>query len=99
MTRAEFDAWIEEHYEQLIAVARRRVRTGYEDVAHTAIARMLASPELAVRPVSMAWPWAVGAVRSVAANARRSADRQKEALRTEKIIRHAGALHIQEDLK
>ncbi len=43
MTRAEFDAWIEENYEKLRAFSRARFRQYGDDALQSAIARVIAS--------------------------------------------------------
>lgn len=82
MTRDEFETWIEQHYKQLGAVAKRRVRQDYEDVLQRAVLAMLSRPELAKRTPATIWPWAVEVVRESAKDARVSVQRQK-ALRGE----------------
>ncbi len=95
MTRAEFDVWIEQHYEELLKVACRRVDpTVAEDLLQTAVLGMLQSEVLARvdQPGEIgAWPWAVAFVTQAIANKARGRERQKEALRTQKIIHRAGA--------
>lgn len=86
MTRAEFDAWIEQHYTELLGVARRRVRRDAEDVVQQAVAGMLASLELQRRPVVMAWPWAVLLVRRVASDRRRKGSRHAKKTQTSGVL-------------
>ena len=101
MTREEFDTWIENHYGELIAVARRR---GYRDArgtVHAAIAGMLASPSLAGvqlhRPEGQAvmavWPWAVNFLRGTAQHAHRGASRDRARMAEAKNIALAGSFH------
>jgi DNA-directed RNA polymerase specialized sigma24 family protein len=87
MTRAEFEKWIDRHYEELVAVAflrtrRDGARRGHDsgqaearDAVQSAVARALDSPTLAVLEPAKAWPWMVDAVRSVVEHARRGAKR------------------------
>ncbi|OFX04181.1 MAG: hypothetical protein A3E78_02495 [Alphaproteobacteria bacterium RIFCSPHIGHO2_12_FULL_63_12] len=71
MTRQEFDRWIEQHYTELLGVARRRVNRDAEDVLQTAVVSMLTN--LAVKPEQMGvWPWAVACVRRAAGHYRES---------------------------
>jgi len=77
MTKTEFDAWIEQHYEELMKVAYVKTR-GYDpaEVLQTAIVGMLNSPALGTTPLALAWPWAVGMVRGMAGTSLRSARRR-----------------------
>ena len=75
MTRPEFDAWVEQHYADLLAVAVRRTDCEPEDIVQAAVAGMLASPALPKigHDGEMgAWPWAVSWVRGTLSNRRRA---------------------------
>lgn len=75
MTRAEFDNWIEQHYGELLAVAKRR--GGSEDTVQSAVLRVLSTQSYSRIVGSSAWTWMVGAVRSVAADQRDSSTSQQ----------------------
>ena len=96
MTRAEFDVWIEQHYTDLLKVARRRTNSDDDalDAVQTGIAAMLGSPQLERITPSLAWPQAVKFVTGAAYNDRVSAAR-KSALKREakNISRTAAGFH------
>ncbi len=94
MTRNEFDAWIEEHYRDLLKVARLRVSSDSkaEDVVQNAVAGMLDSAELERREASAIWPWAAGFVRGAASHALRAERREAEALDKAALRNDAGSL-------
>lgn len=90
MTRAEFDVWIEQHYTQLLAVARRRTNTDEDaaDAVHAAVAQTLASGRCG--EIQHPWTWMVNAVRGKAKDGRRSEDRRTELHREVKNVSRAG---------
>ncbi len=75
MTRPEFDTWIEQHYTDMLKVARRRVNDAEQarDAVQHAIASALESGGYARREAI--WPWMVLKVRDGAKLQRRSAAR------------------------
>jgi len=75
MERADFDRWIEEHYNELLAVARRRLynRGDAQDVVQTAIITVLPH----VPKLRSPWTFVVNAVRGAAAHSRDSLGRQR----------------------
>lgn len=81
MTRDDFSKWIEEHYHELLAVARRRTERLdlARDVVQDAVARALGSPTLGDLPTEAAWPWMADAVRSTVEHARRGERRASRA--------------------
>jgi DNA-directed RNA polymerase specialized sigma24 family protein len=81
VTRAEFDAWITEHYGELFAVARRRTNNDADaaDAVQNAVLRTLANGKLA--GVRRPWTWMVNALRSTTEHLRRGGDRTDAALR------------------
>jgi hypothetical protein len=87
MTMAEFETWVEQHYGELLAVAKTLVKRDPEDVLHTAVLGMWNSPDLDLRVrlhttaeersaglVSI-WPWAKNRVRGAASHAHTSTRR------------------------
>jgi len=82
MTRQEFETWIEAHYDDLLKVARRiqRNRDDADDVLHSAVEGMLASPALESQTARNPWSWATGFVRGSAAHLQRSQERAESAL-------------------
>ena len=91
MTRPEFDAWVEQHYGELLAVAVRRTDCEPEDIVQAAVAGMLASRVLKrIRldnkdldpTVLSVWPWAVYRIRSALSN-RRQAGRRRARVKKE----------------
>lgn len=86
MTRGEFDVWIEQHYGELLAVAKERVKWDAEDALQSAVAGMLASSTFADTPIALAWPWAVAFIRYNARNMRVSEQRRRGFIRDAKII-------------
>ena len=93
MTREEFDVWIEQHYGELLAVAKRRTNSDDDamDVLHSAIAGALAN-ETYVN-VQAPWTFFVNAVRGYA-DAKRKSDNSNKRLRSEvKIIHRASFSH------
>lgn len=95
MDRAAFDLWLEEHYPQLVRVARRRVNTddAAEDAVQTAVATLLASPTFQSSPPEFVWPRAVKAVTRAAWVLRRTATRLAAHRQAEKVLVRAGGLH------
>ena len=74
MTRGEFETWLTGHYGDLLAVARRLVRTDAEDVVQQTVAMVLANQDLS--KVRAPWTWFLNSLRGVAGNNRRSATRK-----------------------
>jgi hypothetical protein len=72
VSRAEFDVWIEQHYTELLKVARKRTNSDDEarDALQGAITSMLASTPFMAAPIEYAWPRAVKFVTSAARNDR-----------------------------
>lgn len=70
MERAEFDRWIEAHYAELVAVARRLTNT-LED-AQDAVQAGVATALPHVPKIRAPWTFMVNAVRGAAANCRQS---------------------------
>lgn len=94
MTRQEFDGWIEQHYTELLAVAKRRDQKDPEDVLQQAVAGMLASealPRIGAPGEMGAWPWAVGFVRGAATHNRRAITRRNTLKAETKKIHRAGS--------
>lgn len=95
MDSIEFESWIEEHYGELLAVARNRVNGTNgeaEDVLHSAVMGMVVSPELVKRTTGRMWPWAVEVVRAHAAVSRRGSERRQALKGEAKIVALAGLL-------
>lgn len=90
MTRAEFDGWVEQHYGELVKVARRRVNSdeAAEDAAQHAIASALESGGYETRDAI--WPWMVLKVRDGAKLQRRSESRFRDLRREAKKVSSAG---------
>ncbi|MGH6691905.1 MAG: sigma factor [Gammaproteobacteria bacterium] len=80
MERAEFDRWIETHYNDLLAVARRRTNTpeDAQDTVQAAVARVLPH----VPAIRAPWTFVVNAVASEASN-RRLANARQTRVKTE----------------
>jgi len=76
MSPQEFSAWLDEHYGELVAVARRLVNNPEDaaEVVNAAVARVLSNGRLG--EVRSPWSWLVGAVRSQAEHSRRSTKRK-----------------------
>jgi DNA-directed RNA polymerase specialized sigma24 family protein len=91
MTRAEFDGWIEQHYGELLAVAKRRDRIEPEDVLQAAVTRVVATESFT--RTDAPWPWMVEAIRSAAKDARRSGERRQSLGREFKKVSRAGLSH------
>ncbi len=93
MTRPEFDTWIEQHYTELLKVARRRVNSDDDaaDVLHQAVASAISTGAYEKTGGIGAWPWAVSQVRGFATAARRTNARQGELKRAKKILHRAGS--------
>jgi hypothetical protein len=94
VTRQEFDTWIEQHYTELLAVAKRRDQQEPEDVLQQAVAGMLASealPRIGQPDEMGVWPWAVGFVRGTAAHARLASTRRNALKAETKKIHQAGS--------
>ena len=72
MSPEQFESWLNEHYGELVAVARRLVNNPEDaaEVVNAAVAQTLSNGRLA--EIKTPWSWMVGAVRGTAANARRS---------------------------
>jgi DNA-directed RNA polymerase specialized sigma24 family protein len=66
VTRVEFDTWIEQHYSELLKVARKRVNTDDEalEVVQAAVATMLTNQFFLTS--EKPWTYATKAVRSYA---------------------------------
>jgi hypothetical protein len=80
VTRIEFDGWVEEHYTELRAVARKQYgQQDADDVLHNAFLSLLESQMLAAMPLSLAWPWAVSQMRGRAGHLHESRDREEAA--------------------
>jgi DNA-directed RNA polymerase specialized sigma24 family protein len=95
VTRTEFDTWIEQHYTELLKVARKRVNSddAAQDAVQSAVAGMLDSTPFMGAPIEYAWPRAVKFVTSMARHQRISSQRVR-ALKTEsKILLPAARLH------
>jgi len=75
MDRAEFDKWITDHYQDLMAVARKRVGVeDAEDAVQAALLRALETDNY-TRCKTDPLVWIMQAVKSAASNARRSRER------------------------
>lgn len=74
MTRPEFDTWIEQHYGELLAVARRR-SSDPEAAVQDAVVTFLANRELA--EITQPWTYLVNAIRSTSMVVRRSSQRDQ----------------------
>lgn len=86
MTRIEFDGWVEEHYTELRAVARKQYgQQDADDVLHNAVASVLESQMLEAMPQSLAWPWTVSRMRGMHSHAAR-ADRSRVGMAQELIL-------------
>lgn len=77
MTRDEFNAWLEQHYGELLAVAKRRVKADPEDALQAALARVTEHLDQFDETKGRLWTWVVNAIRSTADTARQSASRVK----------------------
>lgn len=93
MTRAEFDVWIEQHYSELLKVARRR--TNSDDDAADVVGRVIVAAlqgrwyEQSEKP----WTRAVLGIKSYAQEQRRLNDHQGEIRREVKKIHRSTASH------
>ena len=76
MSPEQFSAWLDEHYGELVSVARRLVNNPEDaaEVVNAAVARVLSNGRLG--EVRSPWSWLVGAVRSQAEHSRRSTKRK-----------------------
>lgn len=92
MTRQEFDVWIEQHYTDLLKVAKKRGAASAQDVVQTAVAAMYGT-EGYLR-FEHPWTWAVGQVRGALATERLSGSR-RDRLQTEtkRIAKTADSSH------
>jgi DNA-directed RNA polymerase specialized sigma24 family protein len=90
VTRPEFDAWIEQHYTELLKVAKRRSNHP-EDAVQDAVVTFLTNRDLA--EIDQPWTYLVNAIRSVAGNRRRGDDRVDELQRAVKHENRAGHSH------
>ena len=77
MLREDFDRWLEEHYNELLAVARKRTNSqeDAEDVVQTALVTVL--PRVASLQAPTPWKFFVGAIAGAAAHRRDSVARQR----------------------
>jgi DNA-directed RNA polymerase specialized sigma24 family protein len=80
--------WIEQHYAELLKVAKRRDGIEPADILQTAVLQVLTAGSY--ERTDVPWPWMVEAIRGVAANARRSGKRRKVLRRDLKILLDAG---------
>lgn len=80
MTRKAFDLWIEQHYGELVAVARRLVNNPEDatEVVHDAVAASVGNGNLS--KVRAPWTWMVNAVRGKAKDRRVSDTRRSVAM-------------------
>ena len=81
MTKRELETWLESsgahgktHYDDLRIEAKAQLRTVYrdkraddsgDDVAQQALTRLLDTEKFGAMSIDLAWPWLVGAIRSV----------------------------------
>jgi DNA-directed RNA polymerase specialized sigma24 family protein len=93
MTREEFDPWLEQHYADLVAAARRLLNTldDAQEAVQQAVLQTLASGRLG--SVHHPWTWMTNAVRGTAANLRRGTDRARKLRRAVKSAQRAGLHH------
>lgn len=98
MLRPEFDEWLAEHYEELIAWTGRHACKNdperAQDMLHDAVVRCLESEGLGEVRVEEAWPWVVMRIRSRASSTQRSDDR-RAAMKREAatLARRAGVIN------
>ena len=92
MTRSAFDVWIEQHYDELLAVACKVTndQDEAEDALQAGLAAMVGSPQLARISSVLAWPQAVKFVTGAAWSGRRAMCRNKALKRESKIFLNAG---------
>lgn len=80
MLREDFDRWLEEHYTELLAVARRRTNrdTDARDAVHAAVVEVLPHVPGMGAPGTPNAPWTrlVNAIRGEAKDQRKLADRR-----------------------
>lgn len=88
MEREAFDAWAAEHYDELVAVARRR--GGSPDDVQAALLRILETQSYVRVKGGRPWTWAVNAIRSVIANRKRGEARARVTARSVTYLRTAG---------
>jgi DNA-directed RNA polymerase specialized sigma24 family protein len=91
MTRQEFDTWIEQHYGELYAVARRR--TNSDETAAEALQSAVAGAyanETYLRLQHKPWTYFANAVRGYAAATRRGEARARAASRAVQAQARAG---------
>ena len=93
MERSELEQWIEQHYGELLAVAKRKHKRAPEDLLQNAVAGMLASQKSPA--LQLAWPWAVSWLRGRAQHMRTSDNRQRALKSEAKNIHQAASIHGQ----
>jgi DNA-directed RNA polymerase specialized sigma24 family protein len=89
VTTQEFESWIEQHYTELLAVAKRRDRKEPEDVLHAALARVTENLDKFDSTKGALWTWCVNAIRSCAADTRDSRSSRARLGQEQKILRRA----------
>lgn len=94
MTREEFDTWIEQHYGELLSVAKAHGARDPEDVVQTAVVRMLEHGGYA--NTKQPWTWACLYVRGEEHNQKRAAQRFRSVKHDLKVFRTSGAYQGEE---
>lgn len=100
VTTEEFGTWVEKHYGDMLAVARRRIDFDPEDIVQSALEAMLKSPTLAKVKESKepgvlgVWVWAERIISRTADHTRRA--RAREEIRVEKSLSSGGVSHVDE---
>lgn len=86
MTRSEFDTWIEQHYDDLLKVARRRTNNDEDaaDVVHNAVAGAIEGGWYAA--TDKPWTRMALALRSYASRRRETEQRHADIRRAAKVI-------------
>jgi len=77
VSRSELEVWVERHYAELVAVARRRVTTDPEDVVQATVLSSLTTRSYVRCRAGAAWTWFVHAVEFSAGHARTGEARRR----------------------
>lgn len=90
MTQQEFSSWVEQHYAELVKVARKRCRDP-EAAVQDAVVTFLTNRDLAA--IARPWTYLVNAIRSTSMVVRRSSKRDQALRREVKKVARAGHSH------
>ncbi len=82
VTNEEFGQWVEQHYTELLAVAKQRISRDPEDALQAALARVTENLPSFDETKGKPWTWVVNAIRSSASNARVSRDNTRKLRRS-----------------